>query len=771
MGKAIALATPVFFLLIAIELLVARARGLRSAYRLNDAVNSLSLGVMSQVGNLFVRVLTIGIYAWLFEHVALGSWPTDTWWTWLLAIVFYDFCYYWNHRLGHESAVFWAAHVVHHQSQCYNLSTALRQTSSSALLSWIFYVPMAVAGVPPKMFAVAAIVDLLYQYWIHTELVGKLGWFDRWFASPSNHRVHHAVNDRYVDRNYGGIFMLWDRLFGTFVEESERCVYGTRAPLNSWDPLWANVEVYADLARKSWHAARWRDKVLVWLMPPGWQPAGTAGGPWQKAAFDLQQVRTYDPPMNRAVRVFATLQLTLAILGTVPLLWFAEEVSRTALFAGALAIVALLWATGAVMQGRLRLGTTLALEVVALLALASAGVAGAAAALPEIRDDAAVQQAVERARTAFLRGQSFDRMQVSVLVEHDDGRWRRGAVEGDATAYPASTVKLGFLVGAVHWCREQGRAPACLDEFVRPMIVTSDNVATGEVVDRISGVANGPVDGADLARFIEQRRYTERVLDAAGLLGPQRLFTKTYPTNSGEEPAGLERVAWQQLGRNAMTPNLTAALLLGVVSGALEPESTGYMRSLLRRPTFSAFSALGGGLPPGTQHENKVGSAFDTLQDAMYAELPNGRRLIVAAFTNGWEATDPPPGDVARLGDFTMRLLRELRLDRGLERATFVESRRIGQDALTWRWRTRKAGRYELALWHEAAAGNASSVRGTLGGVDLDVDLTRWGARWIKLADVELERGGTVLRLDRRSPGALADGTLRVTRWPDRSEP
>ena len=177
MGKAIAIATPVFFLLIAIEWLVARARGMRGVYRLNDAINSLSLGVMSQVVNLFVRVLTIGIYAWVFQHVALGEWPREQWWAWLLAIVFYDFCYYWNHRLGHESAVFWASHVVHHQSQRYNLSTALRQTSSGALLGWLFYLPMAIAGVPPEMFAVAAIVDLLYQYWIHTELVGKLGRF------------------------------------------------------------------------------------------------------------------------------------------------------------------------------------------------------------------------------------------------------------------------------------------------------------------------------------------------------------------------------------------------------------------------------------------------------------------------------------------------------------------------------------------------------------------------------------------------------------------
>ena len=373
MGKAIAIATPVFFLLMAIELVIARRRGLRDAYRLNDAVNSLSLGVISEVVKLFARVLIIGIYAWLFQHVALGTWPTDTWWAWVLAVVFYDFCYYWNHRLGHESAVFWAAHVVHHQSQCYNLSTALRQTSSGALLSWVFYVPMAVAGVPPEMFAVAAIVDLLYQYWIHTEVVGKLGWFDRWFASPSNHRVHHAVNDRYIDRNYGGILMLWDRIFGTFVEESEKCVYGTRAPLESWDPLWANVEVYADLARKSRHVDRWRDKLLVWVMPPGWQPAGVGGGPWAKPAFDLRRVRTYDPPMDPRVRAFALLQLVVAIGGAVPLLWFADELSRATLLAGALAIVGVLWATGAVMQGRMRLGSALTVEAgIALVALSSA---------------------------------------------------------------------------------------------------------------------------------------------------------------------------------------------------------------------------------------------------------------------------------------------------------------------------------------------------------------------------------------------------------------
>ena len=363
MGQAIAVATPFFFLLIALEWGWARVRGL-PAYRLNDAVNSLSLGVMSQVTSLFFRVLSIGIYTAVFAHIALGTWPKDAWWAWALAIVFYDFCYYWQHRLGHESAVFWASHVVHHQSQCYNLSTALRQTSSGALLSWIFYLPMAVAGVPPGMFAMAAVVDLLYQYWIHTELVGRLGWFDRWFASPSNHRVHHAVNDRYIDRNYGGIFMAWDHLFGSFVEEDERCVYGTRTSLESWDPLWANLEVYAALARKSWRIPGLLDKVRVWLMPPGWQPSTAGGRPWHETTFDIESVRRYDPPMSRASRAFALLHLVVAIIGALPLLWYSDTLDPAALVAGAVAVLAVLWVIGAVMQGRLRIATALLVEIV-----------------------------------------------------------------------------------------------------------------------------------------------------------------------------------------------------------------------------------------------------------------------------------------------------------------------------------------------------------------------------------------------------------------------
>ncbi|UCU99776.1 lysoplasmalogenase family protein [Acidovorax radicis] len=373
-SQIIVLATPVFLVLIAIELAIGWRRQ-RNTYRLADAVSSISLGMLSQTSAVFTRLLRIGIYTAVFEHVAL--WRGDAFWLsapgWLLALVFYDLCYYWLHRMGHESAVLWAAHAVHHQSQDYNLSTALRQTSSGALLGWVFYVPMALAGVPPLVFAVVALIDLLYQFWVHTEQVGRLGWFDRWFCSPSNHRVHHAVNDAYLDKNYGGILIVWDRMFGTFKDEDaqEKCVYGTRGLLNSWDPLWANAQVYAGLAHDSWHARNWADKLRVWLKPPGWRPADVSER-FPKPSFSMAQMLRYHPPMSRAVQGFAVLQFAALLTGVAAFLWQADS---TPLADNALWFAVLLvaqWALGAVMQGRIGMLQALMLQSGALATATSA---------------------------------------------------------------------------------------------------------------------------------------------------------------------------------------------------------------------------------------------------------------------------------------------------------------------------------------------------------------------------------------------------------------
>ncbi len=348
--QIIVLATPVFLLLIGIEFLVGLRRG-RNTYRLSDALNSIGLGVMSQIVGVFSALLTVAIYVFVFEHVSLWKLSVREPGVWAAGLVLYDFCYYWVHRFGHTVALMWAAHVVHHQSEDYNLSTALRQTSSGWIVSWIFYLPMAILGFSPLVFGVVALIDLLYQYWVHTQQIGKLGWFDRWFCAPSNHRVHHAVNDKYLDRNYGGIFIVWDRLFGSFEPEddAEPCVYGTRGPLRSWNPLWANLHNYVDLAQDSWRARSWADKWRVWFKHPGWRPADVAQR-WPKPAFDLARVERFDPPMTRGAQWLAV-ALFLAVLGATTLfLWFAHRLTLIEQATAAVAIFAALWGVGRVCE-------------------------------------------------------------------------------------------------------------------------------------------------------------------------------------------------------------------------------------------------------------------------------------------------------------------------------------------------------------------------------------------------------------------------------------
>lgn len=344
-AQVIVFATPVFLGLIAIEFVVGWRRG-RNTYRLADAFNSIGLGMMSQVVGLFTKLAAIGIYTWVYQHAAITELPVDAAWVWVVGLLFYDFCYYWLHRFGHTMALFWAAHSVHHQSEDYNLSTALRQTSSGWIAGWVFYLPMAVAGFPPLVFGVVALVDLLYQYWVHTQQIGKLGWFDRWFCSPSNHRVHHAVNEKYLDKNYGGILIIWDRMFGSFVEEddAEPCVYGTIKPLRSWNPLWANLSFYAELARDSWHTRSWGDKFRRWFAAPGWRPADVAAM-FPPEPFDLKRA-PYGPPLGRGRLVVATLAFLVAMAATLALLWWAHTLAPLVLAGGAAAVVALLMSVG-----------------------------------------------------------------------------------------------------------------------------------------------------------------------------------------------------------------------------------------------------------------------------------------------------------------------------------------------------------------------------------------------------------------------------------------
>lgn len=345
-------AVPVFFLLIGLELLADRWRGVRT-YRTADAINSLSAGVLSTTCGLLTKTVGVLTYTLAWQHLGLLAPDPASPWTWVAAFVFYDFCYYWNHRLGHERNVLWAAHSVHHQSEEYNLSTALRQTSTGFIFGWIFYLPMALAGIPPLVFLTVAAMNLLYQFWVHTRHVPKLGPLEWVFITPSNHRVHHAQNPVYMDRNYGGVFILWDRLFGTFQEEldEEPVVFGVTTPLASWNPLWANLQFYAQLWQDAVRARSWWDRLRIWFMRTGWRPADVAER-YPLAKPDLARFRKYEVPLQPARTAYAALQFTLYLLGGSYLLAKGDGMGLPALLLGGGWLAFGLFAIGAWLENR-----------------------------------------------------------------------------------------------------------------------------------------------------------------------------------------------------------------------------------------------------------------------------------------------------------------------------------------------------------------------------------------------------------------------------------
>ncbi|MFJ4197364.1 sterol desaturase family protein [Pseudomonas sp. NPDC089534] len=345
-------AVPFFFVLIAAELVADRWRGV-SNYRLADAVNSISTGVLSTTTGLLTKGVGLVTYAFALDHLALLRLPADSVWVWVFAFVSYDFCYYWLHRMGHERNILWAAHSVHHQSEDYNLSTALRQTSTGFLLSWIFYLPMALAGVPLPVFVSVAALNLLYQFWVHTRHIPKLGWFEWFFVTPSNHRAHHAQNALYMDRNYGGVFILWDRLFGSFQEEddNEPVIFGVTTPLASWNPLWANLQFYAQLwddARRT--RSKW-DKLRIWFMRTGWRPADVAAK-YPMSKPDLSQFRKFEVPLDGRQQWYVVLQFGVYIALGSYLMNLEHSLPAGALVLGWGAVALGLFALGTALENR-----------------------------------------------------------------------------------------------------------------------------------------------------------------------------------------------------------------------------------------------------------------------------------------------------------------------------------------------------------------------------------------------------------------------------------
>ncbi|MCZ8343984.1 MAG: sterol desaturase family protein [Leptospira sp.] len=352
--KFVTFAIPVFFLLIGIEVWIGNRKN-KALYRLNDSIADLSTGILSQLWGLFQKGLGLFAYFYIYEHFRFFEFAMNNPWAWVLCIIGQDFCYYWSHRLAHEVNILWAGHVIHHHSEEYNLVVALRQTGLGGLISWIFYVPLALIGFHPWMYLASGQINLIYQFWVHTKAVGKLGRVAEFILStPSHHRVHHAINPKYIDRNHGGIFILWDRMFGTFQVEEEECVYGTVKPLRSFNPVYANFHYYWELFRQSLSAKRWRDKVLVFFMRPGWIPGD---GKKPSGYLPIPEVNPksfvkYDPRPNAEVRAYTTAWFVGVLLLSFGFLLFVTKFSLFSQVLIAIWVTASLVSINAMIEGK-----------------------------------------------------------------------------------------------------------------------------------------------------------------------------------------------------------------------------------------------------------------------------------------------------------------------------------------------------------------------------------------------------------------------------------
>lgn len=322
-GKYIVWVVPFFFLLIFLEAFVAwRKKG--RAIRINDSVTNLQIGLTEQVLSVVIRGTLFVFYAYLYENYRFFQIEFTLLNTIILLFLF-DMLYYWAHRLSHEINLMWATHIVHHSSQEYNLSVALRQPWFQTITtSWLF-LPVAFLGFPTEMFIIVSAIDILYQFWIHTEYVTKMGKVIEFiFNTPSHHRVHHGTNPKYLDKNHAGIFIIWDRMFGTFKEEEETPEYGITTGLESYNPSYINTHYWAELWKGSVGIKKPFDKIKLWFMPPGWRPLEDGG---RIIPTDAPHLPLYNIPIPKNIAFYLGVQFLLSSVACLWVIWYQKDYS------------------------------------------------------------------------------------------------------------------------------------------------------------------------------------------------------------------------------------------------------------------------------------------------------------------------------------------------------------------------------------------------------------------------------------------------------------
>lgn len=343
----IALSIPVFFILIAIELAYSYFNRL-NYYRLNDSIANLSQGIGQQITGIFMKTALFFGYKYIYDHWRLFDLPS-TLLVWILLFTGVDFFYYWFHRMSHQVNALWAAHIVHHQSEEYNLTVALRQSWFQGWFSWVFYLPLAFLGFDPIMFLTISAFNTLYQFWIHTKAIGNMGWLEYIINTPSHHRVHHGSNPKYIDKNHAGTLIIWDRMFGTFQKEEEPVYYGITKPLASWNPVWANFHYWFDLAALSAKARNWQDRIMVFFKAPGWQPA-YLGGYQPAPGIDVVNYKKFDGSARFSLSMYSLYQFVIALAAGSALLFSYMHLETVQNVAAAVFIIATLVSCGALFE-------------------------------------------------------------------------------------------------------------------------------------------------------------------------------------------------------------------------------------------------------------------------------------------------------------------------------------------------------------------------------------------------------------------------------------
>ena len=314
-GKILLIAMPAFLLLVLGETLYGAWKG-KQTVRNMDMISSLSSGITNVTKDVLGLSIAIISYGWLVDKLAIVHIENNIL-TYIIAFIALDFAGYWVHRLDHEYNFFWNAHIIHHSSEDFNLACALRQSISVVFrIFTIFLLPAALLGVPPMVIAVVAPLHLFAQFWYHTQHINKMGLLEKIIVTPSHHRVHHAINPEYLDKNYGQIFIFWDKWFGTYQEElaDKPPVYGITRPVQTWNPIKINFMHLGLLIKDAWHAKSWNDKFRIWFMPTGWRPADVAEKFPVYKINDVYHMEKYTTKASTSLHVWSWVQITMLLL-------------------------------------------------------------------------------------------------------------------------------------------------------------------------------------------------------------------------------------------------------------------------------------------------------------------------------------------------------------------------------------------------------------------------------------------------------------------------